>query len=84
MHPLQAEDAEIYDEVTEEQYKSIVGGRLARDDFIEDDDGSGYVDNGMDVWEKTRDESDAESDEEERGNIKRCESTVVAIGSSVS
>ncbi|EJT49533.1 DNA polymerase alpha catalytic subunit [Trichosporon asahii var. asahii CBS 2479] len=43
-------DAEIYDEVTDEQYRSIVGDRLENDDFIEDDDGSGYVDHGEDEW----------------------------------
>lgn len=34
----------------EEQYKSIVRGRLQRDDFIEDDGVEGYADNGMDDW----------------------------------
>jgi DNA polymerase alpha subunit A len=27
-----------------------VRGRLQRDDFIEDDDGGGYADNGMDAY----------------------------------
>jgi DNA polymerase alpha subunit A len=31
---VQEEDAEIYDEVTEDQYKSVVQGRLAKDDFV--------------------------------------------------
>jgi hypothetical protein len=35
----QPEDAELYDEVTDDQYRSIVGSRLERDDFIIDDDG---------------------------------------------
>ena len=65
----QPEDADLYDEVSEEQYKSIVGKRLAKDDFIEDDDGSGYADNGMDVWENTRNESEGSDEEQE----KRCE-----------
>lgn len=36
----------------DDDYKSIVKGRLQEDDFIEDDDGSGYIDNGMDDWDR--------------------------------
>lgn len=65
----QADESDIYDEVTEDQYQSIVGSRLANDDFIEDDDGSGYVDNGMDDWgggvESSEDEDDFEGEDEE-------------------
>ena len=42
----------MYDEVTEEQYKTIVSGRLQRDDFVVDDGVGGYMDNGMDEWEE--------------------------------
>ena len=48
---VQETDA-IYDEVDDDDYKSIVKGRLQEDDFIEDDDGSGYIDNGMDDWDR--------------------------------
>ena len=34
----------------EEHYKTIVNGRLKRDDFIVDDGVDGYADNGMDDW----------------------------------
>jgi DNA polymerase alpha subunit A len=44
------EDTDLYDEVSEDQYKSIVKGRLAKDDFVVDDGVSGYMDNGMDDW----------------------------------
>lgn len=44
------EDVALYDEVTEDQYKSIVRGRLQEDDFVVDDGVSGYMDNGMDDW----------------------------------
>jgi len=47
----QEEEAEIYDEVTEDQYKSVVQGRLAKDDFVVDDGVGDYLDNGMDDWE---------------------------------
>lgn len=38
--------------------------RLDEDDFIEDDDGSGYVDNGMDDFDRPTDEEE-ESDSDE-------------------
>jgi DNA polymerase alpha subunit A len=37
--------------VDEAQYKSIVKGRLQRDDFVIDDDGAGYADNGLEGWD---------------------------------
>ncbi|TFK51987.1 hypothetical protein OE88DRAFT_1658731 [Heliocybe sulcata] len=52
------EDVDIYDEVTEDQYKRIVGGRLAKDDFVVDDGVEGYMDNGMDDWEEEREEEE--------------------------
>lgn len=44
---------DIYETVSEETYKSIVQGRLAEDDFIENDDDSGYVDQGTEEWEES-------------------------------
>ncbi|KDQ26754.1 hypothetical protein PLEOSDRAFT_1105655 [Pleurotus ostreatus PC15] len=40
----------IYDEVSEDQYKAVVKGRLQEDDFVVDDGVGGYVDNGMDEY----------------------------------
>ncbi|VDB99016.1 unnamed protein product [Peniophora sp. CBMAI 1063] len=54
-------NATKYDEVTEDQYKSVVAGRLAKDDFVVDDGVDGYMDNGMDDFE----ERDASEDEED-------------------
>lgn len=65
-----AEDTKIYDEVTEEQYKDVVRGRLQRDDFILDDGVAGYADNGMDDWE----EPQVEYDSEEERKSKKSES----------
>ncbi|KAG6896542.1 hypothetical protein C0992_007538 [Termitomyces sp. T32_za158] len=62
------EDVELYDEVTEEQYRSIVRGRLQQDDFVVDDGVAGYTDNGMDDWTGGRDEYD--SDEEAPKKMK--------------
>lgn len=56
------EDDKIYDEVSEAQYKSIVAGRLAQDDFVEDDGFSGYVDTGVDDFEKAEESEQSEDD----------------------
>ncbi|KAJ7230554.1 DNA polymerase family B-domain-containing protein [Mycena pura] len=58
------EDVAIYDEVTEEQYRSIVRGRLQRDDFVEDDGVGGYTDNGMEDDWGGEDDENLDSDEE--------------------
>lgn len=55
---------ELYDEVTEDQYKSIVKGRLQQDDFVVDDGVSGYMDNGMDDWTGGNDQEDESDDEQ--------------------
>lgn len=60
----QEEDAEIYDEVTEDQYKSVVQGRLAKDDFVIDDGVGDYVDNGMDDWGNGSDGAQDDSEDE--------------------
>jgi DNA polymerase alpha subunit A len=60
----------LYDEVTEDQYKSIVRGRLEKDDFVVDDGVSGYMDNGMDDW--AGEPSDADSDVDDRASKKKC------------
>ncbi|KAF7309528.1 DNA polymerase [Mycena indigotica] len=58
------EDVGLYDEVTEEQYRSIVGARLQQDDFVEDDGVGGYTDNGIEEdWGGQNDE-DMDSEEE--------------------
>lgn len=59
------EDTEIYDEVSEDQYRSIVHGRLAKDDFVVDDGIDGYMDNGMDDW-GANDEQESEEEQVKR------------------
>lgn len=45
-----AEEEQLYDEVDEDGYKKIVRSRLDQDDFIVDDNGEGYVDDGREEW----------------------------------
>ncbi|SNX87111.1 related to POL1 - DNA-directed DNA polymerase alpha, 180 KD subunit [Melanopsichium pennsylvanicum] len=62
------EDDAIYDEVSEDEYRSILRGRVMDDDFIEDDDGSGYVDHGQDEWDdrnRRQDDDDEETEDEQ-------------------
>ncbi|EIN03911.1 DNA polymerase alpha catalytic subunit [Punctularia strigosozonata HHB-11173 SS5] len=61
---FEEDDGVLYDEVSEEQYKQIVKGRLAKDDFVVDDGVEGYMDNGMDDWGNGG--TDEEDDEEEQ------------------
>ncbi|KAL8965165.1 MAG: hypothetical protein Q9183_003994, partial [Haloplaca sp. 2 TL-2023] len=45
------EDVEnLYEEVDEEGYKKVVRARLDRDDFVVDDNGAGYADDGREEW----------------------------------
>jgi DNA polymerase alpha subunit A len=61
----QVEDvANLYDEVDEAGYKEIVRDRLNQDDFVVDDNGEGYADDGREDWDRVRPyESDSEGDE---------------------
>jgi DNA polymerase alpha subunit A len=54
----------VYDEVDEEGYKKVVRSRLNEDDFVIDDNGEGYADDGREEWHAERtyyssDEGDA-------------------------
>ncbi|GAA5933341.1 uncharacterized protein JCM15063_001288 [Sporobolomyces koalae] len=64
---------DVYDEVDEEVYRSVVRGRLAEDEFIEEDQGvSGYADNGMDDWDRDeRSESDDDDDDQDAKRKER-------------
>ena len=68
----QEEDDKIYDEVSEDQYRRIVKGRLMEDDFVVDDGVGGYMDNGMDDWaggDQNAEESDEEYDKPKKGSF---------------
>ncbi|KAG5982495.1 hypothetical protein E4U55_001831 [Claviceps digitariae] len=46
--------ADLYDEVDEDGYKKIVRNRLNEDDFVVDDNGEGYADDGREDWDRVR------------------------------
>lgn len=45
------EGGAIYDEVDEETFRKHKREQILKDDFIVDDNGEGYVDNGVDEWD---------------------------------
>jgi DNA polymerase alpha subunit A len=49
-----AEETAVYDEVDEEGYKKVVRSRLNQDDFVIDDNGEGYADDGREEWQTER------------------------------
>ena len=44
----------VYDVVDEEGYKKVVRSRLDQDDFVVDDNGEGYADDGREEWQTER------------------------------
>ncbi len=59
------EEENLYEEVDEEGYKKVVRARLDQDDFVIDDNGEGYADDGREEWMgERRYDSVGESDEE--------------------
>ena len=49
-----AEANKLYEEVDEAGYKKIVRQRLDEDDFVVDDNGEGYADDGREEWDRAR------------------------------
>lgn len=47
---VEEEPESLYEEVDEEGYKKVVRARLDRDDFVVDDNGEGYADDGREEW----------------------------------
>lgn len=62
----EVEEAEsIYDTVDDEGYKKVVRGRLDQDDFVVDDTGEGYADDGREDWQDERQAyGDSESEDD--------------------
>ena len=74
LESYQVEDqGAVYDEVDEEGYKKVVRGRLDKDDFVVDDTGEGYADDGREEWqnEKTYYSSDEGEDAPLKGKAAK-------------
>lgn len=46
------QEADLYEEVDEAGYKKVVRERLNQDDFVIDDNGEGYADDGREEWDR--------------------------------
>jgi DNA polymerase alpha subunit A len=56
---------DLYEEVDEDGYKKVVRERLNQDDFVIDDNGEGYADDGREEWDRDgRHGYDSYSDED--------------------
>lgn len=45
------QEEDLYEEVDEDGYKKVVRDRLNQDDFVIDDNGEGYADDGREEWD---------------------------------
>lgn len=57
------QEADLYEEVDEDGYKKVVRERLNQDDFVIDDNGEGYADDGREEWDR-RPGYDTDSEED--------------------
>lgn len=60
-------DHDIYDEVDDENYRRYKTNQLLKDDFVVEDNGEGYVDNGVDEW----DHRYSDEEQEEEGEVEQ-------------
>ncbi len=59
------DEEKLYEEVDEEGYKKVVRERLNQDDFVVDDNGEGYADDGREEWHTERRAGGSSESEEE-------------------
>lgn len=55
----------IYETVDDEGYKKVVRSRLDQDDFVVDDNGEGYADDGREDWQDQKVVYDDSEDDED-------------------
>lgn len=56
------QEADVYEEVDEDGYKKVVRERLNQDDFVIDDNGEGYADDGREEWDQPNYSSESGED----------------------
>jgi len=60
------DEEQLYETVDEDSYKKIVRKRLDQDDFVVDDNGEGYADDGREDWQNEQQQDDYdESDDDD-------------------
>lgn len=63
---------DVYDEVDENQYREILRERLDEDDFVVDDNGEGYADDGREEWDRVHHyETDSEDERVIKGKDRK-------------
>jgi DNA polymerase alpha subunit A len=69
---------DLYEEVDEDSYKKIVRDRLNQDDFVVDDNGEGYADDGREEWDRVPVyESESEDELVGRTKDRKCKSLCI-------
>lgn len=72
LESYQVEDASnIYEEVDEEGYKKVVRSRLNQDDFVVDDNGQGYADDGREEWHNEQQQYSSDEEQPLRGKAAK-------------
>ncbi|KAK0637379.1 hypothetical protein B0T17DRAFT_108523 [Bombardia bombarda] len=61
---------DLYEEVDENQYKEIVRDRLNQDDFVVDDNGEGYADDGREEWDRVPAAYESDSEDDLNPNLR--------------
>jgi len=56
------QEEDLYEEVDEDGYKKVVRERLNQDDFVIDDNGEGYADDGREEWDRPGYRSESDED----------------------
>lgn len=62
---------DLYEEVDEDGYKKVVRERLNQDDFVIDDNGEGYADDGREEWDRPGYRSESEEELPTKGRTSK-------------
>ncbi|AMD19692.1 HCL459Cp [Eremothecium sinecaudum] len=76
---LDKNNDKVYDIVDNEQFDERRRRELLHDDFVVDDDASGYVDKGVDEWDRRHEEYEDASESEDEGKGKKSKRSKASI-----